>query len=257
MIPIAVQQLLVVVSSDWNAVDATLYRFQRTSMGEWERVAPSIPVVLGRQGMGWGRGLFDLKDEKGAHKKESDGKSPAGLFLLGPAFGDPLHQPSAKQMPFLPITDDLECVDDPHSAYYNQFIHASSIQNRDWNSSEKMKEVGFLYAIGLVVHHNLDPVQAGMGSAIFMHIWREKGKGTAGCTAMEADHMREILEWLDSNHHPCIVQLPIEEYMHRKLQWGLPDLPTEHTDLNENKFKEILKKVVGENDDALRRLADK
>lgn len=220
-----VLQLLVVVSSDWNAVEGMLYRFQRHLSGEWELVAPSYSVVLGKQGMGWGRGAFDLSHEHGVHKKEGDEKSPAGLFHLGPTFGDELHRPYAKNMPFLLITDGLECVDDPNSMYYNQFVNTHSLRNRDWKSSEKMKEIGHLYQIGIVVQHNLNPVESGMGSAIFMHVWSKEGVGTAGCTAMDVDHLREIAIWLDIHQKPCLVQLPINEYINKRSQWGLPKLP--------------------------------
>lgn len=219
-----VLQLLVVVSPDWDAVNGTLYRFQKHPLGEWELVAPSVSVVLGKQGMAWGRGVFDLSHEHGVHKKEGDGKSPAGFFRLGPAFGNEFHQPYAKNMPFLFITDDLECVDDSDSAYYNQFVHVHSVENRDWKSSEKMQEIGPLYQLGLVVQHNLHPVKAGMGSAIFMHVWSKEGEGTAGCTAMEAAHLREIVEWLDIQKQPCLIQLPINEYNNKRSEWGLPEL---------------------------------
>jgi L,D-peptidoglycan transpeptidase YkuD (ErfK/YbiS/YcfS/YnhG family) len=216
-----VLQMIVVVSSDWDAKEGILYRFVRNSLDRWELVSSSIAVTLGENGMAWGRGLLDLSGEKGVHKKEGDNKSPAGLFSLGPTFG---YQRHAKKMPFISITDDLECVDDPNSEYYNQFVNKSSIANPDWGSSEKMKEIGALYAIGLVVHHNLSPIQPGKGSAIFMHVWRKPGGTTAGCTAMEHEHMQQIVEWLDSDQSPCLVQLPLKEYLNKQAAWGLPNL---------------------------------
>jgi len=222
----SVLQLLVVVSSDWNAVDGTLYRFQKSPSGEWEFVAPGFPIVLGKQGMGWGRGVFDLSHEQGVHKKEGDNKSPAGLFRLGTTFGHECSRACAKNMPFLLITDELECVDDPDSVYYNHFVNTYSISHRDWNSSEKMKDIGPLYEIGIVVEHNLDPIKAGMGSAIFMHVWRTRGAGTAGCTALEVEHLRDVVEWLDLHQQPCLIQLPIHEYLNKRSQWGLPELPS-------------------------------
>ena len=215
-------QLIVVVSPDWDAKEGMLYRFRRNPLDQWELVSDPIAVTLGANGMAWGRGLLDLSEESGVHKKEGDNRSPAGLFSLGPTFG---HQRHAKKMPFIPITEDLECVDDSNSLYYNQFVNTRFIEKRDWNSSEKMKEVGHLYVIGLVVHHNVSPIKPGMGSAIFMHIWRNPGGGTAGCTAMEHEHMQEIVEWLDSDQSPCLVQLPLKEYFNKKESWGLPDLP--------------------------------
>jgi D-alanyl-D-alanine dipeptidase len=222
-----VLQLLVVIAHDWSSVEGTLYRYQRSSSTlQWELSGPPIEVTLGKQGMAWGKGLCDFSDQNRLGKKEGDGKSPAGIFYLGPVFGNASHQPYAKNMPFLLITDDLEYVDDSHSLYYNQFVTAHSTKNRDWKSSEKMKEIGSLYALGFVVQHNLNPIEAGMGSAIFMHIWRSRGMGTAGCTAMAENDLNEIVLWLNAEQHPCLVQLPLEEYLNKKSQWGLPELPS-------------------------------
>ncbi len=218
-------QLLVVVSSDWNATEGNLYRYERTPTTAWEAVGSPIPVTLGKKGMAWGLGLHDMSNQTGLVKKEGDRKCPAGLFAIGPAFGDAQHQSYAVKIPFLLVTDDLECVDDGNSRYYNQFVYANSIQNRDWNSSEKMKEIGPMYALGLVIQHNLDPIQVGMGSAIFMHIWENEGVTTTGCTAMAEGNLNEIVSWLNIENQPCIVQLPLDEYLSKKAQWGLPELP--------------------------------
>ena len=219
-------QLLVVVSPGWNDTMGVMYRYQRDPATlRWELYAEPIGVSLGKKGMAWGRGLKDYSEKNGLVKREGDLRSPAGIFHLGPSFGNQSHQSCAQRMPFLLIDDSLECVDDPNSAYYNQFVHASSIDAPDWNSSEKMKEIGSMYAVGLVVQHNLHPIQPSMGSAIFMHVWSSKGAGTAGCTAMAECDLREIVSWLDENQHPCLVQMPLGEYSNRKSEWGLPELP--------------------------------
>ena len=198
----------------WNS-----FRYQRDSSSHhWEAVGSPIPVALGRNGMAWGI------DQSGPMKKEGDGRSPAGFFFLGPAFGDAEHLPYAKKIPFLLITEDLECVDDPDSVYYNQFVYANTIEKLDWKSSEKMKEIGPLYALGLVVQYNRDPVIPGRGSAIFMHIWRNKGSGSGGCTTMQENDLQDVISWLDSEQHPCLVQMPLQEYENLKLQWGLPEV---------------------------------
>jgi L,D-peptidoglycan transpeptidase YkuD (ErfK/YbiS/YcfS/YnhG family) len=172
---------------------------------------------LGERGLAWGRGLRAVCDLPGPCKQEGDRKAPAGFFALGPVFGDAAHQKYALKMPFLAVTDDLECVDDPDSRHYNQF--ASSSQ-RDWKSAERMSEQEALYALGVFVQHNTDPVEPGKGSAIFLHIG--EGTGTAGCTALEAQALRALVAWLDAAQHPCLVQLPLEAYSHCQPLWNLP-----------------------------------
>ena len=220
-----VSQLLVVVSSDWEKVEATLYRYERREETlPWERQGSPIPVVLGKNGMGWGRGVIDFTSFDGPSKKEGDGKSPAGFFYLGPAFGDLNYQNDhVSTIPFMLVTEDLEWVDDPNSAYYNRVVNTDSIESPDWVSSEKMKEVGPLYRLGLVVQHNLNPVEGGKGSAIFIHIWESENKGTHGCTAMSEGNLGEVVSWLRAEKSPCLVQMPIEEYRKRQALWELPE----------------------------------
>jgi L,D-peptidoglycan transpeptidase YkuD (ErfK/YbiS/YcfS/YnhG family) len=45
-----------------------------------------------------------------------------------------------------------------------------------------------------------------MGSAIFLHIWREAGrKPTAGCVALSETRLRKLLAWLDAGAAPVII----------------------------------------------------
>ena len=203
-------QLLIVITPDWNSVDGTLYRYERSSINdEWQPFNNSIPVSVGKNGLAWGQGLHP--DTTGPSKQEGDNKAPAGIFSLGPVFGNHTYAHHCQHMPFVLIEDGLEAVDDPQSIYYNQFIRRHTIATPDWNSSENMAKVGFQYDLGLVIRHNLSPIQPGKGSCIFMHIWRGPNMGTAGCTAMSEQHMIEIATWLDAQKNPLLIQIPIQE----------------------------------------------
>src|SRR5664279_3320721 len=84
-LPDETQQVLLVVAPSWTSTTGTLTMFQK-SHGEWLPVGSEIPVVLGRNGLAWAAGTqHELKD--GPVKAEGDGKAPAGIFKLGPAFG--------------------------------------------------------------------------------------------------------------------------------------------------------------------------
>ena len=198
-------QALVVVSADCHAISGKLYCYER-SFDKWRSVFDPIVVNLGKNGM--------------AHegeKREGDGKSPSGIFPLGPVFGDSLHKSCVKNMPFL-LTKDLECVDDSSSLHYNQFV-TSSIE-KTYVSSEKMEEMGSLYSLGVVVGYNQHPVCSGVGSCIFLHIWKEEGCGTAGCTVMEKKHLVNVVSWLDAKKTPHLAQFPMEEYEKKKNGWA-------------------------------------
>jgi zinc D-Ala-D-Ala dipeptidase len=216
------RQLILVTTRDWDSVEGTLRRFERRNeKAKWQTVGASVPVVVGRNGLGWGVGL-NARAGDGPLKKEGDGKAPAGVFKLGPAFGfDTTAGASWVKMPYTPLTVNVECVDDVNSGQYNQIVDRNGVQVIDWRSSERMRSVEG-YRWGLVVEHNANPPVAGRGSCIFLHIWAGTGKGTAGCTAMEQPNLEALMRWLDAKKNPLLVQLPEAEYARLRSTWKLP-----------------------------------
>jgi L,D-peptidoglycan transpeptidase YkuD (ErfK/YbiS/YcfS/YnhG family) len=203
-------QMIVMIVSEWNSTEGNLFCFQRSCpTAEWDCLGSPIRVNVGKNGMAWGRGLHGNEHHMEPQKKEGDGKSPAGIFSLGPVFGNEAHQPYAKNMPFLLVDKDLHCVDDPASLHYNRFVKTSTVQTQDWKSSESMFEMGSSYSLGVVIGHNTHPIAAGEGSCIFMHIRANQSKGTEGCTTMDENDLKEIVTWLDQDKYPCLIQLPL------------------------------------------------
>jgi len=203
-------------------VDGTVQRFERSSAtGSWRAVGPAVPVVVGRSGLAWGKGLASLRGP-GPVKREGDGKSPAGVFLLSTAFGQTPVAPPGWQLPYRYLADEVECVDDIKSASYNRLTTRRGAAQADWSSSEKMWQEP-LYKWGVVVDHNTSsPLQPAGGSCIFLHIWRGPGRGTAGCTAMDESALTTTIGWLAPRQAPLLVQLPRAEYKRLKSAWRLP-----------------------------------
>jgi hypothetical protein len=226
-------QMIVVTTPDWNAVEGTLQRYERsTPHGAWRAAGEPIPIVVGQSGMGWGRGVIatdDLKVRLASDpvKKEGDGRSPAGVFSLGTAFGDAPQRLAGLKTPYLQLTPSIDCVDDSGSKYYNRVVDRSTVAP-DWNSSEHMRSVGEAYRWGIVVGHNggdmsaADPPVRGSGSCVFLHIWGSSTRGTAGCTAMSQNKLETLLTWIDPTHKPLLVQLPAPGYAQLARRWGLP-----------------------------------
>ena len=216
------QQVLLVLTDGWDAVNGTMQRFQRDTVdAPWRALGPAVPVVVGKSGLAWGRGL--ASPPGGAPiKREGDGKAPAGVFRLSSAFGQTPNKPSDWQLPYRYLDDNVECVDDAASASYNQLTTRSSGTSAGWSSSEKMWQEP-LYKWGVVVDYNVAPAtQAGGGSCIFLHTWKGPDRGTAGCTAMEEPALTTTIAWLAPARHPLLVQLPRAEYNRLKAAWGLP-----------------------------------
>ncbi len=212
-------QLLVVTTPDWSDLHGRAQRLERR--GRWFRpLGPSFAVVVGEHGLGWGKGLPQPEPRPGPIKREGDGKSPAGLFVLGAAFG---YGPAADTaLAYQSLSPDIECVDDPSSAHYNQLVDGRLI-SRDWHSSEQMRRQDELYSLGVIVNHNI-PAAPGAGSCIFLHVWRDADTGTAGCTAMEPENIRLLAHWLDPAQRPLLLQLPKAEYERSRRRWQLPPL---------------------------------
>ena len=214
-------QLLLVITPDWNTVQGELRRFERASLDEpWHAVGAPGAIVVGKNGTAWDP--LAPQPVPGPVKAEGDGRSPAGAFPLGKAFGfAPAADAAWQKLPYLPVTEGIECVDDSASALYNQIVDRRTIKTPDWNSSEKMREVGEAYRWGVVVNYNT-PAVPKRGSCIFLHIGGEQGKGTAGCTAMAPDFLRQVMAWIDPGRKPVLVQLPRAAYDALKPAWSLP-----------------------------------
>ena len=132
--------------------------------------------------------------------------------------------PRQLKLPYLQVTDAIECVDDVQSKRYNSIVDRNQIGEVDWKSFEKMLAIGEQYRLGLVVDHNVAPGIAGEGSCIFIHIWKGDGSGTSGCTAMGKSKMEKFISWLDASAKPVLVQLPEVEFRKVQTDWQVPQI---------------------------------
>lgn len=206
-IPKESSQLLVVTTDNWSTKEGRLQRYEKKD-DHWRKVGEKINIVLGRNGLGWGKGLHTTPKNAKYIKKEGDGKAPAGLFSLGNAFG--YAQATFKiEFPYAIYKTTDHCVDDTTSQWYNQIIDSTQVK-KDYKSFEHMKLRNNLYKYGITVNHNPNAI-AGAGSCIFMHIRSNSGKGTAGCTAMREEKIVTVLKWLKGEEKPLLLQLPKEE----------------------------------------------
>ncbi len=212
------QQLVVVRSHSDSSTKATLRRFEKMD-GKWQPIGDAVAVSLGRTGLAWGRG--EHPPQHGPQKREGDGKSPSGLFFFGQIFGYAPASAANFKVPYVPADEALECVDDSRSRFYNQLVDSKLVQ-KDWTSSELMRRPDHQYRWGIVVNHNF-PAQAGGGSCIFLHIWREPGSPTLGCTAMAEDDLLTLLHWLDPAKFPQLLQVTEAEYPAFQKALALPD----------------------------------
>jgi D-alanyl-D-alanine dipeptidase len=220
------QQIVVVTTADWDSTTGVLRRFERPSASaEWRSVGVPAAIVTGRTGLAWGVGFDSLSIQPTApHKHEGDGRSPAGAFPLDTLFGYANDLPvAALRMPYVALDEMSDCVDDVESVHYNTVVSRTAVPRVDWTSAEHMRAIG-QYRIGVIVGYNATPPVKGRGSCIFLHIWAGPASTTAGCTALDAAALADIVQWLDRSRSPMLVQLPEREYERLRGAWSLPPI---------------------------------
>ena len=180
-----VRQLLVVQSDHKNKQVGTLTAWQKKDE-KWLVKYKDIPVNLGRSGV-----------VSAEQKQEGDGATPAGLYKLRRAFG---YESFSISMPYIQVTKQHYWIDDVASPFYNQLVVGKTAAK----SYELMRRKDELYKLGLVIEYNTDPVVAGKGSAIFMHVRKGPGVPTSGCVAMAEKDIKKILKWLKPEQNPAV-----------------------------------------------------
>ena len=220
-------QLVLVTTADWDSSHGTLRTFARTGQS-WEAVGADVPVVIGRAGAAWGIGLH--APQPGPRKREGDGRSPAGAFAVGAAFG--YADSASTALPYEPMDANDWCIDVSASPLYNRIVDVGEVgvdaiagstepMRRDLHANGDQR-----YKAGFVLQHNAGN-EPDAGSCIFAHVWKSADSPTAGCTAMAEPALRRLLAWLRPDAHPVFVLLPLPEYERLRVAWDLPafDLP--------------------------------
>lgn len=179
-------QCLLVVNDDAASPFATVHALERQRDG-WRSVFTPMDAMIGKNG-------FAPPGEK----REGDGRTPSGVFRLGTTFG---YGPSADtRMPYRQATAEDIWVDDPGADDYNRWVKKGHTKAASY---EFMRREDPLYRYGLVIEYNTNPVVRGHGSAIFFHVWRNRGEPTQGCVALSESDMLKILRWLDPAAKPA------------------------------------------------------
>lgn len=129
-------------------------------------------------------GLIEAQD-----KREGDLATPIGRYKLRLVYyrPDKLEAPRTA-LPVVALREDMGWCDDPGHARYNQLVRLPFAA-----SHEKMWRDDDCYDVVVVIGHNDDPIIAGAGSAIFLHLAKPDFSGTEGCVAISRDDMLEVL----------------------------------------------------------------
>ena len=217
-IPATARQLILVRGVGWDDIHGRGQRYERAEVGgDWRSVGEEFAVVFGHAGLAWGRGLHGEgapRAEAGPSKREGDGRSPAGVFRVGEAYGR--AETSASALAYTRESEGLRCVDDPSSAHYNRIVDTARV-DQDWSSAEPMRRY---YDLAIAVEHNAGRDREA-GSCIFLHRWKGPDTPVTGCTAMASETLDALAAWLEPG--AVIATLPESSLPHLRARWGLPD----------------------------------
>jgi L,D-peptidoglycan transpeptidase YkuD (ErfK/YbiS/YcfS/YnhG family) len=124
-----------------------------------------------------------------ADKREGDGATPVGRFPLRRVYwrADRTAEPQTA-LPKQAIKPDDGWCDDPADLAYNRPVKLPYPARH-----EKLWRDDHVYDLMLVIGHNDDPVEAGAGSAVFVHLTRPERTPTDGCVAFIEADLRRLL----------------------------------------------------------------
>lgn len=129
-----------------------------------------------------------------ADKREGDGATPSGTFAVRRVFyrADRIAAPATKLATTAIARDDGWC-DASGDAQYNKPVKLPYPA-----SAENLWRDDHMYDVVVVLGYNDDPIVAGKGSAIFLHILHDDGTPTAGCVALARDDLLAVLKLIDA-----------------------------------------------------------
>lgn len=125
-------------------------------------------------------------------KREGDGITPAGRFLLRRVFyrADRIERPSTI-LPLSTLSKKSGWCDSPSSASYNKYVSLPFSEHH-----EKLWRKDAIYDLVAVVGYNDQPMIPNAGSAIFLHVATPEFRSTEGCVAFcQPDLLKIIEEW--------------------------------------------------------------
>ena len=223
-IPETSRQVIVAIAPDANSHHAAMQVWQRERAGGLWKPAfeKSWAVLLGKNGLAWGLGIFSTPDQSLPEKSEKDGRTPAGIFRLGPVVGNANAAPRGTTWPYTQAGKWDAWIDDPKLPHYNEHVRVDPQNVPAWFESQRMRLGDDAYKWLLEIKHNPVPARAGAGSAIFFHVRRGPDRPSAGCTTMAQDDLEKLIRWLRPEAEPVYVLLTRMTYESLSAKWKLP-----------------------------------
>jgi len=218
------KQMIVCLAADSSSFEGTLQLFRRDASGQWQPDSQPWPVLFGRGGLAWGRGLNP--PQPGLQKHNGDHRNPAGLFKIGFVLGyAPALPAGAKGWPYHQVTDRDAWIDDPNLTQY-AYNHLITLPPDAplpaWWDKEHMHLGDDAYQWLVLIEHNYDNPVPDAGNEIFLHVRRGDHYRTAGCTTMKLEDLEHLVKWLEPGSNAMLAELTRADYARLWKDWHLP-----------------------------------
>ena len=218
------RQMIVCLAPEATSSGGTLQLFHRDASGAWQTDGEPWPVLFGKGGLAWGRGLNP--PQPGPQKRDGDHKNPAGLFKIGFVLGYAAGLPEgAKGWPYHQVTDRDAWIDDPKLSplpYNHLYTLPPGAPFPAWWNKEHLHLGDAAYQWLVLIEHNYEEPVPGAGNEIFFHVRRGEHYRTAGCTTMELDHLERLIRWLEPGSNAMLAELTRADYARVWRDWHLP-----------------------------------
>ena len=165
--------------------------FVSRRQGKWQARygARLFPCTVGRSGLA-------------RNKREGDGATPIGCFAMRYLLFRPdrLDAPQTAGLPVRALAPQHGWCDDPADPFYNQPVNMPYPGRHEvmWRDDD-------LYDLVVVLGYNDDPVVAGRGSAIFLHIAQPELSPTEGCVALRRADFLQVLQSATARARVCVL----------------------------------------------------
>ena len=174
--------------------DATVTAWQKTGT-TWTVKYTTTAARVGSNGI-----------TSGTTRKQGTDTTPTGTYTITQGFG--VGANPGTTMPYHHVTTADWWVEDPTSAYYNQMRTAAQggfhLTEAGDDGSEHLINYPTQYNNALVINYNMNPAVKGRGAGIFLHDLGPQAGPTAGCVALPATVMTQIIKWINPANHPVI-----------------------------------------------------
>ena len=193
-VKVAVGNATQVITVKASGSHATVTLWTKSSTG-WRKVTATTGARIGSHGI-----------TNGATRTQGTDTTPTGTYTITRGFG--VGANPGTTMPYHQVTTHDWWVEDPTSPYYNQMrtdtqggFHLTEAGD---DGSEHLINYPTQYHNALVINFNISPAVKGRGAGIFLHDLGPQAGPTAGCVAVPATFMTQIMKWINPADHPVI-----------------------------------------------------